>query len=152
VKLTIGTLSYNRDLQEDKRPLFDTVSNLASTLEVMIAMLPALRFDAAKMEAAASAGYALATDLADSLVRKGLPFRDAHQAVAELVAYAQSERKTLGDLTLEECRRFSPLFDEDALSVDVRSSVAARDVPGGTAPARVKAALEEARERLKADS
>jgi len=145
-------LSYNRDLQEDKRPLFDTVSNLASTLEVMTAMLPELRFDAAKMEAAASAGYALATDLADSLVRKGLPFRDAHQAVGELVLYAQSEDKALGDLTLEECRRFSPLFDEAALSVDVHSSVAARDVPGGTAPGRVKAALEEARERLKGES
>ncbi|HEV8575039.1 MAG TPA: argininosuccinate lyase, partial [Dehalococcoidia bacterium] len=89
--------------------------------------------------------------LADSLVRKGLPFRDAHQAVAELVLYAQSEHKGLSDLTLDECRRFSPLFDEAALSVDVRSSLASRDVPGGTAPARVKAALEEARERLKGE-
>ena len=145
-------LSYNRDLQEDKRPLFDTVSNLMSTLEVLTAMLPALEFDAARMEAAASEGYALATDLADSLVRKGLPFRDAHQAVADLVLYAQSQQKALGDLALDECRRFSPLFDKDALSIDVHSSIAARDVPGGTAPVRVAEALKLARERLKGDA
>lgn len=145
-------LSYNRDLQEDKRPLFDTVSNLMSTLEVLTAMLPALEFDGARMEAAASEGYALATDLADFLVRKGLPFRDAYQAVADLVLYAQSQQKALSDLTLDECRRFSPLFDKDALSIDVHASIAARDVPGGTAPARVAEALKLARERLKGDA
>ncbi len=142
-------LSYNRDIQEDKPTLFDTTSNITSTLEVIKAMLPALQFEATRMEAAASTGYTLATDVADYLVRKGLPFRDAHQAVAELVRYAQSEKKVLTDLSLEEYRRFSPLFGEDALSIDVRSSIAARDVPGGTAPNRVKAAIEEARKRLK---
>lgn len=145
-------LSYNRDLQEDKRPLFDTVSNLMSTLEVVTAMLPALTFDAAKMEVAASAGYTLATDLADYLVRKGVPFRDAHQSIADLVRDAQAERKPLNALSLEDFRRYSPLFDEDALRIDVWASLEARDVPGGTAPARVVQALKLARERLKADS
>jgi len=145
-------LSYNRDLQEDKPSLFDSASNVSSTLQVMTAMLPALEFDAARMESAASAGYLLATDLADYLVRKGLPFREAHEAVAELVRYAQSEKKSLSDLTLDEYRRFSPLFDERVLALDVRSSLAARDVLGGTAPARVAEAIRLARERLKSDA
>jgi len=145
-------LAYNRDLQEDKEPLFDTVDTLLPALEVLAAMLPALEFDAARMEAAASTGYALATDLADYLVRKGLPFREAHHAVAELVRHAQSEKRPLSDLTLDEYRRFSPLFGEEVLTLDVLSSLAARDVPGGTAPARVAEALREARDRLKGEA
>jgi len=144
-------LSYNRDLQEDKRPLFDSVSNLMSTLEVVTAMLPALTFNAARMEVAASAGYTLATDLADYLVRKGVPFRDAHQSIADLVRDAQAERKPLNALSLEDFRRYSPLFDEDVLRIDVRASLEARDVHGGTAPARVAEALKQARDRLKAE-
>jgi argininosuccinate lyase len=145
-------LAYNRDLQEDKQPLFDTVDTLLPTLDAFAAMLPALTFDATRMERAASAGYTLATDLADYLVRKGLPFRDAHQSVADLVRHAESNGKQLRELSLDEYRRFSPHFDEDVLSVDIRSSLQSRDVPGGTAPARVAEALKQARERLKADS
>lgn len=143
-------LAYNRDLQEDKQPLFDTVDTLLPTLDVLAAMLPALRIDAARAEAAAAASYTLATDLADYLVRKGTPFRQAHQAVAELVRYAQSQAKALGELSLAELRRFSPLFEEDALRLDVRSAIEARDVPGGTAPRRVAAALKRARGRVAA--
>lgn len=145
-------LAYNRDLQEDKQPLFDTVDTLLATLNVFTAMLPALTFDAVRMQVAASAGYTLATDLADYLVRKGVPFREAHQSVADLVRYAESQRDQLNAIALEDYRRFSPLFDEDVLRIDVHSSLEARDLPGGTAPARVSEALKQARERLKAGS
>jgi argininosuccinate lyase len=143
-------LAYNRDLQEDKQPLFDTVSTLTGSLEVLAAMVPGLRFNTGRTTEAASGGYLLATDAADYLVRKGVPFRDAHLAVADLVRYAESAGKTLADLTVDEYRRFSADFDEDIVGLDVHSSIAARDVPGGTGPARVKAALTEARTRLKA--
>jgi argininosuccinate lyase len=141
-------LAYNRDLQEDKQPLFDTVDVLLQTLEVMAAMLPQLKLDADRAAAAASGGYLLATDVADYLVRKGVPFRDAHQAVARLVGHAESEGKSLAQLTLDEYRRFSPQFQEDVLALDARASVEARDALGGTAPARVAEALREARQRL----
>lgn len=141
-------LSYNRDLQEDKEPLFDTVETLISTVGIFNAMVPELEFDVARMEASAFGGYSLATDLADYLVRKGVPFRDAHQIVAALVTYAQSSGKALSDLAMQEYRRFSPFFAEDVQGIDVRWSVESRDVPGGTAPRRVKTALKAARKRL----
>jgi argininosuccinate lyase len=141
-------LAYNRDLQEDKEPLFDTVDTLLPALDIMAAMLPHVSFNREKAEAAASRGYTLATDLADYLVGKGIPFRDAHGAVAELVRYAHGAAKQLPDLSLSEYRRFSPAFDEDVFNLDVRSAIGARDVPGGTAPARVADALREARKRL----
>ncbi|MCH7616554.1 MAG: argininosuccinate lyase [Chloroflexi bacterium] len=141
-------LAYNRDLQEDKQPLFDTVDVLLPTLEVMAAMLPRLSLDAGRAASAADGGYLLATDVADYLVGKGMPFRDAHQAVAELVRYAADQDKPLADLTLDEYRRFSPQFQEDVLSLDARSSIDARDVPGGTASGRVAQALDEAKKRL----
>ena len=145
-------LAYNRDLQEDKQPLFDTVDTLLPTLETFAALLPALRVDSERMEAAARNSYTLATDLADYLVRKGTPFREAHQTVAELVRYAEGESKPLSGLSLEEYRGFSPLFDHDVLALDIRASIAARDVPGGTAPSRVAEALSTARKRLKEDA
>ena len=141
-------LAYNRDLQEDKQPLFDTVDTLMGTLEVMAAMLPALRVDPLLPEAAARGSYVLATDVADYLVRKGAPFRDAHQAVAELVRYAQMEGKALPELSLEEYRRFSPAFEEDVLALDLRTAIEARDAPGGTSSRQVGAALKRARKRL----
>jgi len=144
-------LAYNRDLQEDKQPLFETTDVLSSTLEVFAAMLPRLQVNRERAERAAEgAGYLLATDVADYLVRKGVPFRDAHSVVAELVRHAESLKKPLSALTLEDYRRFSPEFGEDILSLDIRSSIEARDVIGGTAPVRVKAALAEARKRLEA--
>ncbi len=143
-------LAYGADLQEDKEGLFDSVDTLLSTLRVLAAMLPALRVNAERAQAAAAGSYTLATDVADYLVRKGIPFREAHQTVAELVRQAQSQGKVLHELSLEEHRRFSPLFDEDVLRLDVRSSIEARDVPGGTSPRQVGAALKRARERLAA--
>jgi argininosuccinate lyase len=145
-------LAYNRDLQEDKQPLFDTVDTLLPTLEALAALLPVLQVDSGRMEAAADGSYTLATDLADYLVRKGTPFREAHQAVAKLVRSAEGEGKGLRGLSLDEYRRFSPLFDEDVLALDARTSIASRDMPAGTAPARVAEALRTARERLKEDA
>ncbi|MEO6197993.1 MAG: argininosuccinate lyase [Dehalococcoidia bacterium] len=141
-------LAYNRDLQEDKQPLFDTANTVLSSLEVMGAMLPGLSVNADRAEAAASGGYLMATDVADYLVRKGVAFRDAHQAVAGLVKHAESHGKALSALSLEEYRRFSPEFQEDVLALDARASIGARDVLGGTAPVRVRQALADARKRL----
>jgi argininosuccinate lyase len=141
-------LSYNRDLQEDKEPVFDTEQVLQSTMYVLSAMLPKLTVNAERARAAAAANYSLATDLADYLVRKGLPFREAHEAVGKLVRYAEEKAKELDELSIEEYRTFSPLFDDDALKIDLASSIASRDVPGGTAPGRVRGALAAARARI----
>jgi argininosuccinate lyase len=141
-------LSYNRDLQEDKEPLLDTHQVLFSTLLLLAEMLPTTQINEERMRAAAAANYALATDVADFLVRKGMPFRQAHQAVGKLVKYAQQRGKELSALTLKEYRRFSPLFDEEVLRLDLEGSLKSRNVPGGTAPEQVHKALREARRRL----
>ncbi|HEY8492177.1 MAG TPA: argininosuccinate lyase [Dehalococcoidia bacterium] len=141
-------LSYNRDLQEDKAAFFETEDTLLATLEVLAAMVPALRVRAERTRAAATGGYALATDVADYLVRRGLPFREAHGVAGRLVRYAEERGKALEDLSLDEYRRFSPLFQEDILDLSVEAALAARNAPGGTAPAQVRAALERARARL----
>jgi argininosuccinate lyase len=141
-------LAYNRDLQEDKPALFDTEDTLLSTLEVLAAMVPKIEVDAKRARKAAVANYSLATDLADYLVRKGLPFREAHEAVGKLVRYAEGKDMELGRLSLEELRRFSPLFQADALRIDVMTSLRSRDIPGGTAPRQVAAALRRARKRV----
>ncbi|MDI6857347.1 MAG: argininosuccinate lyase [Dehalococcoidia bacterium] len=141
-------LSYNRDLQEDKEPLLDAHQAVVSTLIVFAPLLQTMRVNEERMRAAAAGGYALATDLADYLARKGVPFRQAHEAVGKLVKYAQRKGKELSELTLAEYRRFSPLFDEDALRLDLEASLKSRDIPGGTAPRQVRQALREERERL----
>ena len=141
-------LSYNRDLQEDKEPLLDAHEVLFSTLLLLAEMLPTTQINEERMRAAAAANYALATDAADLLVRKGMPFRQAHQAVGKLVKYAQQRGKELSALTLKEYRRFSPLFDEEVLGLDLEGSLKSRNVPGGTAPEQVHKALREARRRL----
>jgi argininosuccinate lyase len=143
-------LTYNRDLQEDKEPLFDSFDTLLATLDVLAAMVPSLHVNASRAEAAAASSYTLATDVADYLVRKGLPFRQAYLAVAHLIRYADEQGKPLSALPLEEYRRFSPLFEKDVLKLDVRAAIATRDVAGGTAPARVADALKSARQRLEA--
>ncbi|MEX1255223.1 MAG: argininosuccinate lyase [Dehalococcoidia bacterium] len=141
-------LSYNRDLQEDKRGFFEAEDTLLETLQVFAAMAPELTFDAARARRAAVADYALATDYADYLARKGLPFRQAHEVVGKLVQYAEAEGKPFSRLTLDEFTRCSPLFGKDVLKLDLNASLRARDVPGGTAPRRVAAALRKWRRRL----
>jgi len=141
-------IAYNRDLQEDKEGLFDTVDTLLSTLDVFTGMVATLRVKAERMRQAAEQSYILATDLADYLVGKGEAFRTAHDIVARLVAYAVEKGKTFSQLSLAEYKGFSPLFTEDVYSVTVESSIAARDVAGGTAPGRVGQALANARKMI----
>ncbi len=137
-------LAYNRDLQEDKEGLFDTVDTLLSTLEVFSGMVGTLQVKAESMEKALGRGYILATDLADYLVKKGEPFRTAHDIVGKLVSYAAERGKAFGELSLDEYRRFSPLFGDDVRSITVESSLAARNVPGGTSPEQVDKSLAAA--------
>jgi len=141
-------LSYNRDMQEDKEGLFDTVDTLLSTLEVFTGMVKTLRIKAENIEQAAKRGYILATDLADYLVKKGEAFRTAHDIVARLVNYAMEKGKSFGELGLSEYKGFSPLFGEDVYSITLESSIAARDVIGGTAPKQVARALAAAKKLL----
>jgi argininosuccinate lyase len=136
-------------MQEDKEPLFDTVDTLEAILRVLPPMLGSLTFRVERMREAAGAHYATATDLADYLVRKGLPFREAHDVVSKTVRYALSEGKELGALGLEEFRRFSPLIDTDVhAAITVEASLGARAAVGGTAHEAVKRQVAEARELL----
>lgn len=142
-------LAYNKDNQEDKEPLFDAADTVSDTLRVFREMLAGLEVDAERTRAAAREGYATATDLADYLVRKGLPFRDAHEAVAQAVRFAEEKGADLAELPLEELRRFSPLVAEDVYQVlTLEGSVASRRHPGGTAPEQVLQAVRKARRCL----
>jgi len=141
-------LSYNRDLQEDKEGFFDTVDTLLSTLEVFTGMVSTIRVKAEDTERALKRGYILATDLADYLVKKGESFRSAHGIVAGLVGYAAEKGRSFAELDLNEYKKFSPLFEEDVYSISVTSSLAARNVVGGTAPGQVERALATAKKLL----
>ena len=144
-------LAYNRDLQEDKQGFFDTVDSLLGTLSVFAGMVATMEVRADRMREAAGDASMLATDLADYLVSKGEPFRSAHGIVADLVHHAESQSVSLGRLELGDYRRFSPRFDEDVYEISAQSSIASRDVPGGTAPRRVEEALREASRLLEAE-
>jgi argininosuccinate lyase len=142
-------LAYNKDNQEDKEPLFDTVDTVTDTLRIFADMARGITVKADAMRAAALQGFATATDLADYLVKKGLPFRDAHEAVAHAVRACVDRGCDLSDLSLEEMRKFSSLIEADVFNVlTLEGSVAARNHIGGTAPAQVKAAIAEARKNL----
>ena len=142
-------LAYNKDNQEDKEPLFDTVDTLKDTLRIFCELVPGITPKAEAMEAAARRGYATATDLADYLVKKGVPFRDAHEAVAHAVKHAISIGAELGELPLSALQVFHPAIGDDAREVlTLRGSLAARDLVGGTAPAQVKAQIARHRTRL----
>ena len=145
-------LTYNRDLQEDKEGFFDTVDTLLATLEVFQGMLAGLRLDVDRVKGLAGESYALATDVADYLVAKGVPFREAHGILRELCLYCESQGKQLHELELEEYQRFSPSFDQAVYGITAESSVAARDIPGGTAPGRVAEALAQAKRLLEAEA
>jgi argininosuccinate lyase len=141
-------LAYNRDMQEDKKGLFDTVDTLLATLEVLTGLIKGLKINANRMQEAMSGSYLLATDIADYLVGKGLTFREAHKIVGELVQYAVGKNKGFQDLTLKEYRKLSPLFSEEVYRITIDASVAARNVAGGTAPKQVMAALAAARKLI----
>ena len=143
-------LAYNKDNQEDKEPLFDTVDTVIDTLRIFADMAAGISVKPDAMRAAALQGYATATDLADYLVKKGLPFRDAHEAVAKAVLACEQRSCDLVDLSIAELREFSPLINDDIFSVlTLEGSVAARNHAGGTAPAQVVEAIKRARGRLK---
>ncbi len=135
-------LAYNRDLQEDKGPLFDTAETVGAMLGVLTAMLPRLRVDTVRMRSAASAGYTLATELADYLATKGLPFRDAHAVVGAIVRAAIEAGRLLEDFSVAELRAFSPLFGRDVRRwLTLEAAVGRRRAPGGTSPANVRRRL-----------
>lgn len=134
--------SYNRDLQEDKRPLFDSVNTAKEALQCFATMLPELKVNAARMETAANDPGLLATDLAEYLVKKGMPFREAHDAVGKLVAVAAAARLELNNVSLFQMQEISGLFDEDVLKVfDARGSLAKRTAAGAPSPENVSAQI-----------
>lgn len=141
-------LAYNRDLQEDKAAILDAAEVVIPTLTIFAAMVPALEFNLERMRAAAGAGFSLATDVADYLVKKGMPFRRAHEVVGGLVRECEARGCELNELPFEVYASASDLFEPDILELTVDSALAARDVPGGTAPARVRAAAAQLRALL----
>ena len=142
-------LAYNKDNQEDKEPLFDTVDTVTDTLRIFADMATGITVKPDAMRAAALQGYATATDLADYLVKKGLPFRDAHEAVAHAVRSCEQRGCDLADLSLEELQRFSPQIDADVhAALTLEGSVAARSHVGGTAPTQVRAAIARLKTQL----
>ncbi len=142
-------LAYNKDNQEDKEPLFDTVDTVSDTLRIFADMVSAITVKPEMMRQAAFQGYATATDLADYLVKKGLPFRDAHEAVARAVRFCVEKGCDLSEMTLDQMREFSDLIESDVMEIlTLEGSVKARDHIGGTAPLQVKNAIANMRERL----
>ena len=143
-------LAYNKDNQEDKEPLFDAVDTLKGCLTAMLGLIPQIQARPEAMRAAALEGYATATDFADYLVRKGLPFRDAHAAVGKAVACALERGVGLEALSLDELRSFAgPAVEADLFGLlSAEGSVAARNHPGGTAPEAVARAIAQARKRI----
>jgi argininosuccinate lyase len=154
-------LTYNKDNQEDKEPLFDTVDTLGATLRIMAEMVGGtrdpttgartggLRVKPEAMRAAALKGYATATDLADHLVKQGVPFRDAHEVVAHAVKLAMQRGVDLAELPIGELRALHPAIDDDArAALALQASLHSRATRGGTAPAQVREQIERHRKRL----
>ncbi len=142
-------LAYNKDNQEDKEPLFDTADTLINTLRIFADLVGGISVNAARMRQAAAEGFSTATDLADYLVRKGLPFRDAHEAVARAVRLAADTQRDLADLSLAEMQTICPAIEQDAYAcLTLEGSVQSRNHTGGTAPQQVRLQIERARQRL----
>ncbi len=142
-------LAYNKDNQEDKEPLFDTIDTLNDCLRAFADMIPALEAKKENMYQAAKRGFSTATDLADYLVRKGIAFRDAHEIVGSSVAYGIQHKKDLSDMTLEELQAFCPKIEQDIFEVlTLEGSVAARNHTGGTAPEQVRKAANQALQNM----
>jgi len=142
-------LAYNRDLQEDKEPLFDTVDTVKSSLQIMASLIEKFEVNSERMREAASEEYTNATDLADYLVMKGIPFREAHQNTGKAVQYAEKKGIKLDDLTLDEFRTFSPTIGEDVFDyIRIEGSVDRRQSIGGTARQRVAQQIKKAKKEL----
>lgn len=144
-------LAYNKDMQEDKEALFDARDTLVKCLDVFTGMFKTLKFRKDVMHAGAGGGFANATDAADYLVKKGLPFREAHEVLGRLVLHCIKENKALLDLTLAELKEFSPLFEQDVYdAISLETCVRQRNVPGGPAPAMVENTIRDNRDFLAA--
>jgi argininosuccinate lyase len=143
-------LAYNKDNQEDKEPLFDTIDTLRDCLRAFADMIPSIQARRDNMKAAARTGFSTATDLADYLVRKGIPFRDAHEVVGLAVRYGVEQKRDLSEMSLDELTQFSDLIEADVFEVlTLEGSVAARNHIGGTAPERVLESAMQEKARLK---
>lgn len=139
-------LAYNKDMQEDKEPLFDTIDTVKGSLKIFAEMIREMRLNVDRMREAAGGGFSTATDVADYLVRMGLPFRDAHEVVGKAVQYCIGKGKDLPDLTIDEWRGFSDRIGEDIVGViTLEASVNARSATGGTSPLRVSDEIERAK-------
>lgn len=146
-------LAYNKDNQEDKEPLFDTVETLQACLRVFADMVPTIKANTETMRSSTLKGYTTATDLADYLVKKGMPFRDAHDVVGNAVAYAITQSKDLSELSLEELQSFDSTIEADIFDfISLEGSLNARNHLGGTAPEQVSLAIKAARNLLKGAS
>jgi len=142
-------LAYNKDMQEDKEPLFDSVDTIKASLRIFIPMIEKMGINAEKMTKAAKLGFSTATDLADYLVRKGMPFREAHHVVGSAVAFALDKRIDISELTIDELKSFSEKIDDDIYSyITPEASVSSRKAKGGTAGESVKAQIDSARKFL----
>jgi argininosuccinate lyase len=142
-------LTYNRDMQEDKEPLFDAASQVSGSLEMARAVIESARLNAARPLAAAQQSWVIATDLAEALARAGTPFHQAHQLVGRLVLESVRTGRQPSDWTAEELHRFAPEFTPDmARLLDAREGLRSREIPGGTGPQAVAQALTQARVRL----
>lgn len=141
-------LAYNRDMQEDKAGLFDAVDTVLASIEVMAGLVNSLKINALRMKASMDT-YILATDIADYLAKKGLPFRECHDIVSRLVLYAIEQKKELNQLGLEAYKRFSPLFDRDVFQITCESSTSVRASAGGTSAEQVKLNLKRAKDILR---
>ena len=139
-------LAYNKDMQEDKEPLFDTIDTVKGSLKIFADMIREMRVNVSAMRKAAGLGFSTATDVADYLVRKGLPFRDAHEVVGKAVAYCVENEMDITELSLVEWHLFSAKIDTDIFAfITVEASVNARNVPGGTARERVWSEIQNVR-------
>ena len=143
-------LSYNRDMQEDKERLFDTVDTLKNVLEVLAPLISSLKVNRERMLSLSKQGYSNATDAADYLVRKGVPFRKAHKLVRDVVLYSMNRGKSLEQLSLKELKLFSPLFSQDFFSaIDIRRCVESRKSQGGTSPEEVAFQIKKSKVKEK---
>jgi len=142
-------LAYNKDNQEDKEPLFDSVKTIRNCLRAFSGMVPEIHSNKKNMAESAREGFSTATDLADYLVRKRIPFRDSHEIVGKAVAYGIKNKKDLSEMTLEELKKFSNIIEGDVFEMlTTEGSVQARNHFGGTAPEQVKFAVQMAKKKL----
>ena len=141
-------LTYNRDMQEDKIAFFDSSDTILSTLYIIAEVIVSMKINSKNMISATNEGNILATDIADYLVNKGMPFREAHSIVSKLSSKAIEEGKKFAELTLSSYKELTNLFDKDVLEIDLEKSISSRDVPGGTSYNQVKKSILKAKKIL----